>query len=72
MGDNLRIDRVKFAAALARKDVSVKRLSEIAGVSRVTVSSVKCGKTCSEETASKLARALGIDVQEIIALEKAG
>ncbi len=68
----MRIDRVKFIIALTRKDFSVKRLAEISGVSRVTVSSVKCGKTCSEETAAKLAEALGVEVQEIIELEKVG
>lgn len=61
----MRIDRVKFAAALARRDVGVKRLAELAGISRVTVSSVKCGKTCSPDTARAIAHALGVDVAEI-------
>ena len=58
----IRIDRVKFAAALARKDLTVKQVAELSGVSRVTVSSVKTGKSCSKDTADKLARVLGRDI----------
>lgn len=55
----IRIDRVTFAAALARKDLTVKQLAEKSGVSRVTISSVKNGKTCCKDTADKLAAILG-------------
>lgn len=58
----MRIDRVKFAAALARADLNVKQLAERSGVSRVTISSVKTGKSCSKDTADKLARVLGRDI----------
>ena len=58
----MRIDRVKFAAALARADLTVKQVAELSGVSRVTVSSVKNGKTCSKDTADKLTRVLGRDI----------
>ncbi len=58
----MRIDRVKFAAALARADLNVKQLAERSGVSRVTISSVKTGKSCSKDTADKLARILGRDI----------
>lgn len=58
----MRIDRVKFAAALARADLTVKQVAELSGVSRVTVSSVKTGKSCSKDTADKLARVLGRDI----------
>lgn len=60
----MRIDRVKFAAALARADLNVKRLAEKSGVSRVTITSVKSGKSCSKETADKLASVLGADILE--------
>lgn len=58
----IRIDRVKFAAALARADLTVKQVAELSGVSRVTVSGVKSGKSCSKGTAEKLARVLGRDI----------
>lgn len=60
----MRIDRVKFAAALARADLNVKQLAECSGVSRVTISSVKTGKSCSKDTAYKLAKVLGYDIIE--------
>ena len=53
------IDRVKFAAALAKKNMNLKELAEKSGVSRVTVSAVKCGKSCSEKTGRALAAILG-------------
>lgn len=59
-----RIDRIKFAAALAREDLSCKQLSEKSGVSRVTITNIKSGKSCSDETAEKLAAVLGRDIIE--------
>lgn len=58
----MRIDRVAFAAALARADLTCKQLAERSGVSRVTITSVKSGKSCSKETAEKLAAVLGRDI----------
>ena len=58
----MRIDRVKFAAALARVDMNGKQLAEKAGVSRGTVTSVRTGKSCSPETAEKLAAILGPEI----------
>lgn len=73
MAYRVRIDRVKFAAALARADLTVKQVSELSGVSRVTVSGVKTGKSCSEDTANKLARVLGRDIiQEATAIADNG
>lgn len=62
----MRIDRVKFAAELARADLNVKELAERAGVSRVTITSVKGGKSCSKTTAEKLAEGLGVNIQDIV------
>lgn len=55
----MRIDRVAFATAMAKKDINCKKLVELSGVSRVTVTAVKSGKSCSKETAEKLAAVLG-------------
>ena len=65
-GKAVRIDRVKFATELARADLNVKRLAERAGVSRVTITSVKGGKSCSRATAEKIAAGLGVCVQDIL------
>lgn len=62
----MRIDRIKLIAEMARKDLTVKRLSEASGVSRLTITNVRGGKSCSVETAEKLAAVLG---REIISQE---
>lgn len=59
---SVRIDRVTFAAALAHVDLNVKRLAELSGLSRGTITSVKTGKSCSRETANKLAAVLGREI----------
>lgn len=58
----MRIDRVKLAAEMARADLNVKRLSELSGLSRATVTGVKSGKSCSKDTADKLASVLGREI----------
>lgn len=65
-GEIMRIDRVKFVAALTRADLNIKQLAELSGVSRVTITCVKSGKSCSKDTAEKLAAGLGITVAELI------
>lgn len=60
----MRIDRVKLIAEMARRDINCKRLVELSGVSRMTVTAVRSGKSCSKETAEKLAAILGRDIIE--------
>lgn len=57
----MRIDRVKFATELARADIKLGVLAEKSGVSRVTLTAVKSGKSCSADTANKIADALGVE-----------
>ena len=66
----MQIDRVKLIAEMARQRMTVKRLSELSGASRVTITSVRAGKYCSDLTGNAIARALGVDVAEIIETEK--
>lgn len=58
----MRINREHFAAALVRLDLNGNELAERAGVSRGTVTAVRTGKSCSAETAYKLAAVLGNDI----------
>lgn len=60
----MRINRERFAAALARLDLNGNQLAEKAGVSRGTVTAVRTGKSCSPETAEKLTAVLGADILE--------
>ena len=55
----MRINRVEFAAALARADINLKQLAELTGLSRGTLTGVKTGKSCSSTTANKLVSILG-------------
>lgn len=66
----MQIDRVKLIAEMARQRMTVKRLSELSGASCVTITSVRAGKYCSDLTGKAIARALGVDVAEIIEAEK--
>ena len=65
----MRIDRVTLIAEMARQDITSIQLAEKAGVSRVTVSALRCGKTCTSETATKIAAALGVPVESIVRKE---
>lgn len=58
----MRINRVKFAAAMAKADLNGNQLAAKAGVSRGTVTAVRSGKSCSKETADKLVAVLGRDI----------
>lgn len=66
----MRIDRVRLAAAMARADMNGNELTDKSGLSRGTVTSVRSGKSCSKETAEKLAAALGLSLAELIAKEE--
>lgn len=63
----MRIDRVKFAAALATRDIKAIELAQLSGVSRGTVTAIRSGKSCSEDTANKIAAGLGVPVEDILA-----
>ena len=60
----MRINREALAAAMIRLDLNGNRLAEKAGVSRGTVTAVRSGKSCSTETARKLASVLGKEILE--------
>lgn len=60
----MRIDRERLVLAMLRADLNNNQLAQRAGLSRVTVSAVKQGKTCSNETAKKLAAVLGKEILE--------
>lgn len=56
------IDRVALITEMAKRHMSTNRLVELSGVSRVTISSVRNGKSCSRETADKLSAVLGREI----------
>ncbi len=62
----MRIDRIKLLILIATKDISTLELAKKSGLSRQTISCIKQGKRCREETAKKIAKALDVDVTEIL------
>lgn len=66
---NIRVDSMLMRAEMARNRLTNDKLKEISGISKATISAVKNGKSCSYNTAAKIAKALNIDVMELIESE---
>lgn len=66
----MRIDRVKLIAEMARQNITVKALAEKSHVSRITISSIRSGKSCSKLVGHAIAAALNVDVMDILADEE--
>ena len=48
------------------RDLKLSRFVELSGVSKATLSAVANGKSCKYETALKIAKALDLNVMELI------
>jgi len=66
----MRIDRVKLIAEMARQDMKVQELADKATVSRATVTALRGGKSCNENSVLRVAQALGVPMETL--LENAG
>lgn len=66
----MRVDRLKIIVEMARRGLRGVELAQLAGVSRATITAIRGGKSCSRESAERIAKALGVDVTEI--MEDAG
>lgn len=62
----MRIDRIKLVAELAKRDMTQCELASLTGVSRATIGYIKAGKRCSDEVGMKIAKALGVTVEQLI------
>lgn len=65
----IRIDRVKLVSEMTRRDMTVIKLSQLAGISRLTASNVKRGASCSAETAAKIAKVFNMPLEALIETE---
>ena len=65
-GDFVRINARKVEAMLARDSLTRTEVSKRSGISRQSVSCILQRGTCSTVNAGRLARALGVDVTEIM------
>lgn len=61
----MRIDGIKIYALLKQQERTQKNLAESCKVSRCTVANIIGGRTCSTETAEKIAKGLGVSLSEI-------
>lgn len=66
----MRIDRVKLIAEMARQDIHAQELADKASVSRASVQSMRSGKSVRANTALHVARALGVDVADLLESKK--
>lgn len=62
----MRIDRKKLMIMMYDAQINQKGLSQVSGLSRSTINSIRGGKSCSEETAQKISRALKVDLADIL------
>jgi len=68
-GDRMRLKNNMLKHIMIDKNLKIRQLQAMSGVSKQTISAVSNGKTCSYDTASKLAKALNIDIMELIESE---
>ena len=62
----MRIDRIKLITEMAKRNMTQKKLAELAGISRGSVSAIKNGKSCSNDIGIKIAEALHIPIEELL------
>lgn len=62
----MRIDRKKLVLAMMDADLNTKQVAVKANLSRATVSAVKNGRSCSEQTAIRIAAALQMDLKKLV------
>ena len=66
---NVRVNNITMRVEMARNRLTNDKLKVISGISKATISAVRNGKSCSYDTAEKLAKALNIDLTELIESE---
>lgn len=62
----MRIDRIKLIAEMARQDMTVAALADKACVSRACISAMRGGKSCRANSIKHVARALGVQVEDLL------
>lgn len=62
----MRINSIKIKLFMAEQEINQTILAARAGVSRQNISTILTRGTCSIANAGKLAKALGVDVSEIV------
>jgi len=61
----MRLCRIRLVTELAKRNMTSQALARITGVSKATISSVKNGRSCSPDTAAKIANALNMSIGDL-------
>lgn len=67
---NVHVNNITMRVEMARNRLTNDKLKEVTGISKATISAVRNGKSCSYNTAVKIAKALNLDVMELIESEE--
>lgn len=62
----MRISVGKLIVKMHEHNFNNNRLAAKAKISRATVSNIKCGKSCSLDTLTKISKALGVEIHDIL------
>lgn len=62
----MRVDKIKIITKMAKMDITQKELAEKSQLARGTINAIARGKSCSNETAQKIAKALNVSIDEIL------
>ena len=62
----MRIDRIKLKMQLVKYDMRQCDLAEKSGVSYATINGICTGRSCSPETAHKIATALNVPIETLM------
>lgn len=62
----LTLDRQKIEILQAEKGIPSEELISLTGLARITILNMKNGKPCKPLSVHKLAKALGVDVTELL------
>lgn len=60
----IKLDAGKLRSILFNSGMSQTELANVTGLSRVTVSSIFNGRSCSDETAKRICNALKIELED--------
>ena len=61
----MKLDGIKIYALLKRQEKTQVTLAKDTGLNRITIGNVVNGRACKQETAEKIAAALGVSLAEI-------
>ena len=65
-GNKMKINVFKMQILMGEKGLTIKKMAELSGVSRQTISCIISGKSCTPQVAYKIATALDQELSQIV------